>query len=111
LRPIFFIRTAPHDLERVIRQWPLQHLCLIPWRAPPNVSFLVGRQDHRHGLGMDRLNDGVRRCSQEAIDEVRAGDRLRLCATLWLRSRRLGFIFAAAAYNLVRLPKLIAEAW
>jgi hypothetical protein len=33
-------------------------------------------QDHRHGLGMDRLDYRVRRGRQEAVDQVRAGDRL-----------------------------------
>jgi hypothetical protein len=60
---------------------------------------------------MDRLDDGVWCRDQEAVGEVRAGDRLRLVPRCGCESRRLGFIFAAAAYNLVRLPKLIAEAW
>jgi hypothetical protein len=34
----------------------------------------------RHGLGMVRLDDRVPGRGQEAIDEVRAGDRLRLRA-------------------------------
>jgi hypothetical protein len=29
-RPIFLILTAHHDLERIIRQWPLQRLRLVP---------------------------------------------------------------------------------
>src|SRR5262245_36311199 len=40
-------------------------------RAHPNVTLLIGRQDHRHGLGMDRLDDRVRRRRQEAVDLVR----------------------------------------
>jgi hypothetical protein len=49
-RPILFIPTSRHDLQRVIRQRPLQHLRLSPRRAHPNVTLLVGRQYHRHGL-------------------------------------------------------------
>ena len=60
--------------ERIIRQRPLQRLCLIPWRAHPDVALLIGRQDHRHGLRMDRLDDRVRRCREKAVDLVRARD-------------------------------------
>src|SRR5438874_11308554 len=34
--------------------------------------------------GMDRLNDGVRGCRQKPVNEVRAWDRLRLCASVTL---------------------------
>jgi hypothetical protein len=37
---IFLIRTARDDLQGIIRQRPLQRLCLIPWRAHPDVAFL-----------------------------------------------------------------------
>jgi hypothetical protein len=29
-------------------------------RAHPDITLLVGGQDHRHGLRMDRLDDRVR---------------------------------------------------
>jgi hypothetical protein len=38
-RPIFHVRPSHHDLERIIRQWPLQRLGLIPRRA----SFGAGK--------------------------------------------------------------------
>jgi hypothetical protein len=44
-----------HDLQCIIRQWALQRLGLITRRAHPHVLLLVGRQDHRHGLGMAPL--------------------------------------------------------
>jgi hypothetical protein len=44
----------------------------------PHIAFLFGGQEHRHSFRMDRLDDGVRRCRQKTIDEVRAGDRFRL---------------------------------
>jgi hypothetical protein len=65
---IFLVRSACNDLERVIRQWPLQRLRLTPWRSHPNVPLFIGGQDHRHGLGMDGLHDGARRCGQEAVE-------------------------------------------
>jgi NAD(P)-dependent dehydrogenase (short-subunit alcohol dehydrogenase family) len=49
-----------HDLDRIVRQRSLQRLRLIPRRAHPDVSLLISQQDHRHCLGMDRLDDGVR---------------------------------------------------
>jgi hypothetical protein len=57
-------------------------LCLIPRRVHPHVAFFRRRQDHWHCLWVDRLNDRVRRRGQEAVDQVRAGERLRLGATI-----------------------------
>jgi hypothetical protein len=56
--PIFLIRTAHDDLERIVRQRPLQRLRLIPWRAHPNIALFIGGQDHWHYLRVDR-RDGV----------------------------------------------------
>jgi hypothetical protein len=36
---IVFVCTPRHDLERIIRQGPLQRLRLISWRAHPHVAF------------------------------------------------------------------------
>jgi hypothetical protein len=67
-----------------MRQWPLQRFGLIPRRTHPDVAFFRRCQDHGHGLGMNRLDNCVRRRRQEAIDQVRAGDRLRLGAAITL---------------------------
>lgn len=48
----------------------------------PDVAFLVRGQDHRHRFGVDRLDDGVRRRRQEALDVVRSGYRLRFRAAV-----------------------------
>jgi len=72
---ILLVGSAGHDFQRIIGQWPLQGFRLIPRRAHPNVAFLLGCQDHRHGLGVDRFNDRVRRRREEAIDIVRSADR------------------------------------
>ena len=58
-----------------IRRLPLQRLRLIPRRAYSDIALLIVRQDHRHRLRMDRLDDCVRRCGQEAIDEMRSDIR------------------------------------
>ena len=50
--PIFFVRSPHHDLQRIIQQWPLQSLGLIRRRAHPDITFFIGRQDHRHRLWM-----------------------------------------------------------
>jgi len=42
-------------------------------RAHPYIPLFVGGQDHRHCLRVDRLNDGVRRGRQEAINKERSG--------------------------------------
>jgi hypothetical protein len=80
--PVFFIDPASDDLEYVIRQRPLQSLRLIPWRTHPDVALLVGRQDHRHCLGMDRLDDDVRCRGQKSVNEMRPANRLRLGASV-----------------------------
>jgi hypothetical protein len=46
-------RSATHRQVR-----PLQGLRLVPWCAHPHVPLFVIRQDHQHGLGMDRLDRG-----------------------------------------------------
>jgi hypothetical protein len=38
-------------------------------RTHPDVALLVGRQDHRHRLGMDRRDDSVRRGGEKAVDQ------------------------------------------
>ncbi len=83
-RLIFFRFSACHDSQRAIRQWSLKSFGLIPRRAHPHVVFLLCGQDHRHGLWVDRFNDRVWRRRQEAVDQMRAGDRLRLGATVAL---------------------------
>ena len=51
-------------------------LCFIPWAAHPNIALFIGRQDHRHRLGMDRLNNGIRRGGQKTINEAGRGYQL-----------------------------------
>jgi len=80
--PIFLVFAAHDDLERIIRQWPLQHLRFIPRRTHPDIALLIGGQDHRHRLVMDRRDDRVQRGCQEAVDLMRPRNRLRLGATL-----------------------------
>jgi hypothetical protein len=81
-RHIFLIGTTRNDPYGIIWRRSLQRLGFIPRRAHPDVTFFGRHQDHRHGLGMDRFNDRVRRGGQEAIDKMRTWDRLRLGATI-----------------------------
>ena len=53
----------------------------------PDIAFLVGGQDHRHGLGMDRLDHRVRRCREKTIDLMRPRHRLRLRAAITVERR------------------------
>jgi len=50
--------------------------------AHPDIVFRFRPQDHRHRLRVDRLDHRIRGSRQEAIDEMRPGDRLRLGATV-----------------------------
>jgi hypothetical protein len=61
---VFLVGTPHHDVEHVIRKRSLQRLRLIPRRAHPDIALLVGGQDHRHYLRVDRLHDRVRRPCQ-----------------------------------------------
>jgi hypothetical protein len=81
-RHILLLGSAHHDLERIVRQRSLQQLRFIPRRPHPNVAFLIRGQDHRHRLRMDRVDHGVRRRRQEAVGEMRPGDRLGLGTAL-----------------------------
>jgi hypothetical protein len=49
-RLIFLVGTPGDDLERVIRQRPVQRPRLILRCPHPNVALLILRQDHRHDL-------------------------------------------------------------
>jgi len=62
---------AGDDQHLVIRQRPLQRFRFVPWRAHPHVVLLFRRQDHRHGLWVDRLDDSVRRRRQHTVDKMR----------------------------------------
>ena len=57
---VFFVCSSGDDPDRIVRQRPLQRLCLIPWGAHPNIALLIRHQDDRHGLRVNRLHDGVR---------------------------------------------------
>ncbi|MCP1776034.1 hypothetical protein ABIF65_006797 [Bradyrhizobium japonicum] len=86
-RAILFIGPAHDDTERVIRQRWLQRLGLVPRRVHPNVALLIGRQDHRHGLRMDRLDHRVRRCRQKPVDLMRPRHWLGLRSAITLERR------------------------
>ena len=45
-RAILFVGPAHDDPERIVRQWPLQRLGLVPRCAHPNVPLFIGGQDH-----------------------------------------------------------------
>jgi hypothetical protein len=83
-RLVFLVGAARNDLQRVVRQRALQRLGFIPGRTQPHVALFIRVQDHRHGLRVNRLDDGIRGRRQEAIDQMRAGDRLRLRAAVAL---------------------------
>lgn len=60
---------------------------LVPWRSHPNVALFVGEQDHRHRLGMDRLDQRVGRCREKPVDLMRPRHRLRLRAAITAERR------------------------
>lgn len=43
---VLLVRPTRHDLQRINRQRPLQRLRFIPGGPHPDVSLLIGRQDH-----------------------------------------------------------------
>src|SRR5712672_113267 len=81
---IFFVRSPHDDLQSMIRQRSLERLCFIPWSAHPDIPLFIRRQDDRHRLGMDWLDNCIRRRREEAIDVMRTRDRLRFRAAVTL---------------------------
>src|SRR5260370_31557157 len=75
-RAVLFVCPARHDLQRIVGQWPLPRLGLIPRCAHPDVPIFLCRQDQRHRLGVYWLDDRVWRRRPEAVDEMRAKDTL-----------------------------------
>jgi hypothetical protein len=76
-----------------------------------NVALLIGPQDHPHRLRMDRLDDRVRRRRQEPIDMVRAGDRLRLCASVAVERRLDASESGQRSIVVKREPNQVFFAW
>jgi hypothetical protein len=58
---VFLVGAAGDDPDRIVGQRSLQVLGLIPRRPHPDVALLVVLQDDRHGLRVDRFDDGIRR--------------------------------------------------
>jgi hypothetical protein len=54
---IFLVGPTGDNLQRIIRQRPLHGFRIVPRCSHPNIALLVGRQDDRHGLRMDRRDD------------------------------------------------------
>jgi hypothetical protein len=72
-RAVFLIGATRDDPQSGIRQWPLQGPRLVPGRTQPHVAFFVGRQDYRHGFGMNRLHDHPPRGGEKVANKVGSG--------------------------------------
>jgi hypothetical protein len=66
-----FLHAAGDDPERAVRKRPLQLDGLVRRRGHPGLN-LVGSQDHRHRLWVDRADLSVRLRRQEREDVVRS---------------------------------------
>ena len=64
-----------YDPQSVVRQRALKRQRVFRRCRHPEVDFLLRLQDDRHGLGVDRRDDGVRLCRQEC-EQVVGGVRL-----------------------------------
>src|ERR1700730_16096792 len=62
------LAAGPDDAQRAIRERTLQRLGLVPWSPHPDIVLLGRRQDHRHGLGVNAADLGVRLACQEGKD-------------------------------------------
>ena len=71
------LRSAKrHPAVAAAMPWP--H----PMRTHPHFMLFIGRQDHRHCLGVNRFNGRVRRSGQKAVNKVRSEDWFRLGPTV-----------------------------
>src|ERR1700716_3815145 len=50
-----------------------------PWRTQPYVAFFIRRQDHRHGLRVDRLDGGCGGQETSATKWLRLYELPRTC--------------------------------
>src|SRR3954452_21395721 len=67
----FILSVAPgHDPECVIRQRALELQGHLGVRCSPRVDLVLGGQDHRHGLGVDRRDLRISFRGQEAEKAV-----------------------------------------
>jgi hypothetical protein len=80
---LFLVRTGAQDPQAIVGQRPRSALAS-SHGAPSDIALFIHRQYDRHRLGMDRLDHRVRRRGQEAVREVRVGDRLGLAAAISL---------------------------
>jgi hypothetical protein len=65
----WIVLAAGHDnAQRAIRDRTLQRLGLVPWSAHPDIVLLGRCQDHRHGLGVNAADLGVRLACQKRKD-------------------------------------------
>src|ERR1700741_3671267 len=62
-------------------------LASLPRSTHPHIVLLIGGQDHRHGLGMDWFDYGIRRGRQEAIDLMRPRNGFRLRPSVTMEGR------------------------
>ncbi|MEH2563463.1 hypothetical protein V1289_003090 [Bradyrhizobium sp. AZCC 2289] len=58
-RLVFLVDSSRDDLERIIRQRPLQRLRLIPRRAHPDIALLVRRQDRITGIAFGWIGAAI----------------------------------------------------
>jgi hypothetical protein len=72
-RILFF--AARHYSKRLVREWSLQAKRIGRFGIEPKIELVRGHQDHRHRLGIDRGNDGVRRGRHKPEQFVLALDR------------------------------------
>jgi hypothetical protein len=69
VRTVLFL-AAVHNPKRIVRKRPLKRKRLVDRHRQPSFNLFRLRQNHRHGLRMDRRDNGVwlRRKEGEEID-------------------------------------------
>ena len=77
--PVFLLARRDNRHHRV-GQRPLQRARLASRRAQPGVIFFSGGEQDRHRLRVQRADDAVRLRGEEAVELVRAVDRVGLDA-------------------------------
>src|SRR5271157_1653934 len=75
--PVLFLALRD-DPERIVGQRPLQRQSVNGVSLKPSVNLGGRREDDRHGLGVNRSDDGVRFSRQEPEELMLALDRSAL---------------------------------
>lgn len=104
-RDYILFLAAQHDPQGTVRQRPLQRLRLAPRGREPGLPFRWLGQDPGYAVSLR-----IRKRIEEGFGWTKEVAGLAQVKLRGLARVDFAFVLSLAAYNLVRLPKLLPEA-